>query len=195
MNVTRLAVVSLLVTGCASSSRPTALEAASFRPVARPVVQKEQVASSDDPESALVGLASAWRAAAQDQPARPANPHSFGGGLGVRVRGNESALDLYFQYQYYVNQPVRIGAIADWAASPIDSLLVAPAVWWNATDRLTLLGAPGLELMSGDGTELALRVGAAYRLMLEKLAIRPFAFWDLVQNRDDSVVFGIAISN
>jgi hypothetical protein len=217
MKPARLLLLSLLATGCASAPSATAPARTlrSYEPVAAPSIQPEP-ADAAEPEALPAGrgpapfdeatvfrltalpadadtAALAQEAAASSSAAMPANRHSFSGGLGIRFRDGESALDLLAQYHYYVNPKIDIGAIADWALSPIDSLLIAPAAWWHPNDRLTLFGAPGFEIQSGDGVEFAMRLGGSYRLMLEKLAIRPFGWYDFVTDRDDSFAIGIAV--
>ena len=208
MNPARLLILSLLVTGCASApsaSDPASQTLRSYEPAAAPRIVPEPldaqpaevapVAFGDSPIFRLTALPadSAGAALAQEAAGPPASPHRFSGGVGIRFRGGDSALDLLVQYQYYVNSKLDVGAIADWALSPIDTLLIAPAAWWHPNDRLTVFGAPGLEFESGDGSEWALRVGGSYRLMLEKLAIRPFGWYDFVSGRQDAFVFGIGV--
>ena len=203
MKSARLLVLSLLVTGCATTSAPSGPSAPtpqtlrSYESVDAPRVGPEPVASSDSPVFRLTALPSvvAAQTPAQESPSAgvPANRHRYGFGVGVRFRGGDSALDLQGQYQYWVNSRLEVGAIADWALSPIDTLLVAPAAWWHVNERLTLLGAPGLEFESGDGAALAMRLGASWRLMLEKMAIRPFGYYDFVEGRTGAWSIGIAI--
>jgi len=207
MKPARLLVVSVLASACAATSTPSEPAAEtlrSFEPVDAPRVAHEApapgpVAPPAGPtfllapppaESALPGRA---QDPAAGTPTTTTSPHRFSGGAGIRFRDGDAAFDLLLQYQYFVNTKLDIGAIADWAFSPIDSLLVAPAAWWHPNDRLTLFGAPGLEIQNGDGIETALRLGGSYRLMLEKLAIRPFGWYDFVTDRDDSFAIGIAI--
>jgi hypothetical protein len=86
-----------------------------------------------------------------------------------------------------------VGGIVDWAWSPIDSLLIAPAAWLHPSDRLTLFAAPGVEFISGKGGEGALRLGGSYTIPLGRAAIRPFGWYDFVADRKDSLSFGIAV--
>ena len=123
----------------------------------------------------------------------PANRHRYSMGAGVRFRDGDSAVALNGNYRYWLNKPIEVGALADWASSPINTLLIAPAVWWHPNDRLTILGAPGLEFESGEDTVSALRVGATYRLMLEKTAIRPFFSYDFIDGRENAFAVGIAV--
>ena len=122
----------------------------------------------------------------------PASPHSFGGGLGIRLRDGKSALDLMGQYKYHVNSKLDIGGMADWALSPINSLVIAPAAWWNVNESLTLFGAPGIEIVSSNSKGL-LRFGGSFQVPLGDLAILPFAWYDMVSDRDNALTFGVAM--
>jgi hypothetical protein len=86
-----------------------------------------------------------------------------------------------------------VGAIADWAWSPIDSLLIAPAGWLHPDDRLTLFAAPGIEFISGRGGKGALRLGGSYLIPLGRVAIRPFGWYDFVTDRKNSFSLGVSV--
>ena len=88
---------------------------------------------------------------------------------------------------------VRVGAIANYTASPFDTLLIAPALWVSPLERLTLLAAPGVEFESGEGGEPAIRLGVAYSASLGKVYVTPLVYWDLVNDREGSVVAGLAV--
>ena len=62
------------------------------------------------------------------EPQGEVNPGSFGFAVGVRVRGSESALNLSGSYEYRLSDRVRVGGIANYTASPFDTLLIAPAM-------------------------------------------------------------------
>ncbi len=204
MGTSRALFVALLATGCAAGpaampARPSAVEGA-----AAPVVDlggweardPALPAASTPPPAGPVSPYASPAAPASAQEAEPApvvggSRHRFSGGVGIRVRDGESALSLLAMYHYYVNRHLEIGALADWASNPIDSLLIAPAVWWHPNDRLTLFGAPGLEFVSGDG-EAALRLGGSYAFQLANVRVRPFAWYDFVEDRDDSYAFGVS---
>ena len=212
MNSPRLLVLSLLLGSCASTSAPVTYALAPLpperevhrvRPDTLPERSSETVTSAaiaaiaptaPTAPTALGEPAVATGRLQDPESARmPANRHKYSLGAGVRFRDGDSAVTLSGNYRYWINEPIEIGVIADWAGSPIDTLLIAPAVWWHPNDRLTVLGAPGWELESGEDTVPALRLGAAYRLMLEKTAIRPFFYYDIIDDREDSVSFGISI--
>ena len=208
-------LVALLVCSCAATSGPATAPAPetlrSFEAADAPRVDPRAFESSEaldassgadaagEPADSL-GLSAfsleAELAALPPQDAAPApgkSRHSFSGGVGVRFQGSRSALNISAQYHYYVNDKLDIGGIVDWATSPIDTLLIAPAAWYHATDRLTVFAAPGIEWASRGGVEPALRLGGSYRLMLEKLALRPFGWYDFIKNRKDAFSIGIAI--
>lgn len=178
MDLLRILTLALLAGGCVATG-PGAIAA---------------IEASEAPaRTPRFPLASSAPVPTQDsaEPRATASPHSVTGGVGIRFRDGESALSLLVEYHYATSPTLEVGALADWAGSPIDSLLVAPAAWWHPTDRLTLFGAPGLEFVSGDGAAGAVRVGGAYTLSLGRLAVRPFAWYDVVPERDDSFALGV----
>jgi len=200
-----LLILSLLVGSCAATSdaaspAPETLRA--FEPVDAPSIEppaadargRGAAVSLDalSPPAVAGPFGGALSTSAQGSAAAADSPHSFGGGIGVRLRGGDSALDLMAQYKYYVNPELDIGGIADWALSPIDSFVIAPAAWWNVDEQLALFGAPGLEFVSGNSKGL-LRLGGSYQVALENLTILPFAWYDLVNDRKNAFTFGVAI--
>jgi len=204
MKTCRILILALFAGGCATTTDPASPTSVTLRWVdasdapsmestvaEAPESLDAHVLGATSPSSDAVRSTSAQEAAAP--PPAPQSPHSFSGGVGIRVRDGDTAFDLMAQYHYYVNPKLDIGAIVDWAMSPIDSLLIAPAAWWHPTDRLTLFGAPGIEFLNGHGGEAALRAGGSYQLMLGKLAVRPFGWYDFVVDRKDSFSFGLAI--
>ena len=202
MNSLRVLALSLIATGCAATVAPGPTSPSTLEPVEAEAVDLEAGELPDSVQGfafalrpplsgAAVASVNQETAAAPPPPPPAKSPHSFSGGVGIRFRDGESALDILAQYQYHVNPKLDIGAIADWAMSPIDTFLIAPAAWWHPSQRLTLFGAPGVEFASGDGGKAALRLGGSYTLMLGKLFIRPFGWYDFVSDRQDSLAFGI----
>ncbi len=121
------------------------------------------------------------------------DPNRFNFAAGVKVRDGDAAMSLAGTWEYRINDWLGLGALADYAASPFETLLVAPAAWMRPTDRLTLLMAPGWELESSEGSEQAVRLGVSYDIPLGRMSLTPLAYWDLVENRSGAVSIGIAI--
>ncbi len=121
------------------------------------------------------------------------DPNRFNFAAGVKVRDGDAAISLAGTWEYRINDWLGVGALADYAASPFETLLVAPAAWMRPTDRLTLLMAPGWEFESSEGTEEAVRLGVSYDFPLGRMSLTPLAYWDLVENRSGAVSIGIAI--
>ena len=194
MNSLQLLLPALLLGSCASTSAPVTYALAPLPPELEVRHDPRPEASTDSFAFALVepvvttppaqDAGTAWM---------PANRHQYSLGAGVRFRDGDSAVTLNGNYRYWINEPLEVGLLADWAFSPISTLLIAPAVWWHPNERLTILGAPGVELESGEDTVSALRVGAAYRLMLENAAIRPFFYYDFIDERENAFAVGISI--
>jgi hypothetical protein len=197
MRVSALIVASLLACGCATTLDSDSAAAERALHLAGGDDWNRDAADSLPPgldhEIVSSTLPSVQDAAASSSSTVSESPHSFSGGLGVRVRDGESALDLVAEYHYRVSAALEVGGIADWAGSPIDSLLIAPAAWLHPNDNLTLFGAPGVEFISGRGGEAALRLGGSYLIPFGRLAIRPFGWYDFVQDRQNSFALGVAI--
>jgi hypothetical protein len=200
MNTCRVLVLSLFAASCAATAEPVPVSPSALDSIDAPVVDPEAGEVPDPIQGfafsvplPLVGttVANASEDTAAPPPA-PKSPHSFSGGVGIRFRDGESAITLMGQYHYYVNPKLDVGALVDWAASPINSLLIAPAAWWRPTERLTLFGAPGVEFLSGKGGKAALRLGGSYSIVVGKMVIRPFGWYDLVADRPSSFAFGVA---
>ncbi len=109
------------------------------------------------------------------------------------MRDGDAALSLSISYTYEVSPVVGVGAIADYSGPPIKTLLIAPALWLRPIENLLLLGAPGVEFESGQGSEPAVRLGAAYSIPVGEIHVTPLVYWDLVKDRVGSVVIGLAI--
>lgn len=127
------------------------------------------------------------------RPVRTLPPPQIGVDLGLAVRDDDAALTLGASYEVWVRTDLRAGGLAQYTAGPIDTLLLAPAAWYQVTDSLTLLGAPGLEWENGDGVQPALRLGVDYAATLGGAAITPFFSWTTVNGRQASVAFGVGI--
>ena len=116
-------------------------------------------------------------------------------GLAVFVGGTSNsdatAITFGLDYQYRISKLIGVGVILDYASGDIESLLIAPAIFFHIS-ALEIALAPGAEF-SNDDTSAIMRVGLSYEFEIsEKFTISPSLCFDTERNLEESIVYGVA---
>ena len=125
-----------------------------------------------------------------DEHIKPHHLSLFVGGthaLDHDLNGETLGLD----YEYRVSELIGLGMVAEYAFHEIEAItLIAVADIYTPFGLMMQIG-PGVEL-TDHADRFLFRVGGLYEFDFGSFTVSPQLHWDIVENHDDSLVFGFA---